>query len=235
MSDILRSGASGTAVGELQQALIEAGWVISGMECAATLWGPTTDAAVRGFQRAAGLTVDGVVGPKTRAVLLGAADGSYVSAGWRFDAGIASVAEVLRQAVGAIGVAETPPGSNRGAMIDAWNTAAGLPLGSPWCAAFATGMFRFAAGGNPFGKPLGSALKVREWGRARARVVAAAGARPGDVLVLMRDGVHGHVALVSARVDRDRVATVEGNAGNAVRGMLRDLAAADAVVRPVLV
>lgn len=33
---------------------------------------------------------------------------------------------------------ESPPGSNRGASVDAYNTRAGAPLGSPYCASAAT-------------------------------------------------------------------------------------------------
>lgn len=32
-----------------------------------------------------------------------------------------------------IGVTESPPGSNRGPLIDQWNRAAKVPIGSAWC------------------------------------------------------------------------------------------------------
>lgn len=42
----------------------------------------------------------------------------------------------LKRAQGYVGVAEHPPGSNRGVLIDAWNRAAGVPVGSYWCCSF---------------------------------------------------------------------------------------------------
>ena len=32
-----------------------------------------------------------------------------------------------------VGMSESPPGSNRGPLIDKWNRDAGAPVGSPWC------------------------------------------------------------------------------------------------------
>lgn len=62
---ILRSGSRGPAVRDLQHALTAAGFpaTVDGA------FGPGTDAAVRAFQRARGLTPDGVVGPRTWAAL----------------------------------------------------------------------------------------------------------------------------------------------------------------------
>jgi hypothetical protein len=46
-------------------------------------------------------------------------------------------AAIARWAIARIGVYELPPGSNRSGLIDEWNSLAGAPLGSPWCASFA--------------------------------------------------------------------------------------------------
>ena len=73
---VLRSGASGDAVRRLQQALARSGFdpgVIDGV------FGPNTDAAVRAFHGASGLTVDGVAGPATWTALCIPA---YAPAGW---------------------------------------------------------------------------------------------------------------------------------------------------------
>lgn len=72
----LRSGASGDAVRRLQQALSRAGFDPGTIDGA---FGARTDAAVRAFQGALGLTVDGIVGPATWAALCIPA---YAPAGW---------------------------------------------------------------------------------------------------------------------------------------------------------
>ena len=64
-SGLLRIGASGDAVRQIQLALKQVGYSLSG-----TGWfGPATDAAVETFQRRAGLVVDGEVGERTAAAL----------------------------------------------------------------------------------------------------------------------------------------------------------------------
>ena len=62
----LRKGASGAAVSQMQQLLKNAGFnpgAIDGQ------FGPNTEAALKSFQKAKGLVVDGICGPKTWAAL----------------------------------------------------------------------------------------------------------------------------------------------------------------------
>lgn len=61
-------GSSGAAVTELQRALARDGFDPGAVD---GKFGPATERAVRAFQRANGLDVDGVVGPRTRAALAG--------------------------------------------------------------------------------------------------------------------------------------------------------------------
>ena len=63
---LLRKGDRGEAVKLLQQRLTICGWILT----ADGIWGDKTDSAVRSYQYKAGLTVDGVVGPKTQAKLI---------------------------------------------------------------------------------------------------------------------------------------------------------------------
>lgn len=68
----LRKGMRGDAVRRMQQALLEHGYALPHYG-ADGKFGAETRAAVRAFQTAAGLTVDGVCGPKTWAALKGGA------------------------------------------------------------------------------------------------------------------------------------------------------------------
>lgn len=63
---LLRKGDRGEAVKLLQQRLTICGWILT----ADGIWGDKTDSAVRAYQYKAGLTVDGIVGPKTQAKLI---------------------------------------------------------------------------------------------------------------------------------------------------------------------
>jgi hypothetical protein len=58
----------GEEIRKIQQRLVDLGFSV-GASGADGIFGPATDAAVRAFQKSRGLTVDGIVGPKTRAAL----------------------------------------------------------------------------------------------------------------------------------------------------------------------
>jgi peptidoglycan hydrolase-like protein with peptidoglycan-binding domain len=226
----LNIGSSGTEVGQLQQVLIEAGIHINNDELQKQIYGQSTADAVKSYQTAHGLTADGVVGPKTWASFNSASadDGPF---GWKVGTLPPDVDPVIKQALCLVGTVEVPPGSNRGVEIDKLNTAAGIPLGSPWCAAFATGMWQHSPK-KPFG-PMGSAFKVKDWGDHHKASVANTGvAQPGDIFVILRADGHGHVGLVTCDLG-DSVATVEGNAGNAVKKLIRKKADLVCFVRPL--
>jgi N-acetylmuramoyl-L-alanine amidase len=67
-TDILRRDSAGKAVRDLQQRLASAGFVPAGDD--AGLFGPATESAVRSFQEARGIRVDGVCGPETWAAIV---------------------------------------------------------------------------------------------------------------------------------------------------------------------
>lgn len=67
-TESLRLGATGADVAVLQRRLNAQGAQIT----VDHVFGPATDAAVRAFQRSHGLIVDGIAGPRTQALLLGA-------------------------------------------------------------------------------------------------------------------------------------------------------------------
>jgi uncharacterized protein (TIGR02594 family) len=64
----LRQGSRGSAVTDLQRRLAAAGFSPGAAD---GIFGPLTDNAVRSFQRARGLGIDGIVGPQTWGALLG--------------------------------------------------------------------------------------------------------------------------------------------------------------------
>ncbi len=74
----LRSGMNGEAVAEVQTLLRNQGFAIAyGANGAGRgRFGPQTEAAVRNFQKRAGLSVDGIVGPQTLSRLRGGGNGT---------------------------------------------------------------------------------------------------------------------------------------------------------------
>jgi hypothetical protein len=211
---------------------MEAGAAIDVTETAKASYGPSTASAVAAYQKAHGLTADGICGPKTWSSILDAGAPSAGPPGWKLGPVPAVLQSVMDKSLALVGTIESPPGSNRGPVIDGLNRAAGIPVGSPWCAAFATGMYAYCAT-SPFARPLGSALKIKTWGEDRKCVVKAASpVIAGDIFVIMRNASNGHVGLVAADLG-DSVATIEGNAGNMVKQLIRRKADMTAFVRPL--
>ena len=112
------------------------------------------------------------------------------------------------------GIVEQPPGSNSGPEILVFSDG----NAEPWCADFVSWVLRETGrpftGGASGGWRLAWTPDIRNWfsARGRYRTRAVAQPQPGDVIWFGR----GHVGFVR-RVQGNRLETIEGNAGDAVR------------------
>ena len=163
------------------------------------------------------LRVDGKVGLLTWGALFGAEPVATVPTG------LAGAA--LGNAISQIGVMESPPGSNRGPMVDQYLKAVGAPPGSFWCMAFVNWCFQQAAKDQAkddgFPKTAGC---IDAWNRVkgaspgcivtRAQAIADPSlVRPGFVFILDHGGGHGHTGFVKQGVG-GALRTIEGNSNN---------------------
>lgn len=134
-------------------------------------------------------------------------------------------AAALGVAISQIGIMEVPRGSNRGSMVDVYQTATGLRLppgnapGYFWCMAFVYWCFKQAGGGTTaFPKTAGC---LDAWNKVRNkspnRIVTRAAAlanpsivKPGMVFILDFGGGAGHTGFVRQSLG-GALKTVEGN------------------------
>ncbi len=252
MAETLKTGSRGADVGALQQQLVEAGYTIDGGDLALEAFGPSTEEALRAFQAAHvgpdhhALAVDGIAGEATRWALAhpsGQLGGGYLADGWRCDLAKAPAAlvPVLRAATMDIGKKEDPDGSNDGPQLAKFK-----PAGRPWCALAVSTWLQELEGGSPIGVVAG-VYTLMDWMKAHGKLLpddfdasftndippTGVPLQPGDIFIIASittapDGkklAHGHVGLVAADLGGGKFATIEGNAGNAVRGLIRSTAA----------
>lgn len=219
---VLRAGDPDRGlVRTIQQRLVEVG---CGPLDVDGLFGSATASAVRLFQSRmvdrSGRTmpIDGVVGPLSWEALFGAAT---VRTQQPSDATDPLLARALAVAESQIGVREAPPNSNRGAEVDAYVRAVGVPLGSPWCAAFVYWCFAGAASQLGVDNPVvESGGCMDHWRRARAQGVRSftgpqaqddpSLVQPGHIFIMDHGGGLGHTGLVK-RVQGGLLDTIEGN------------------------
>ena len=108
-----------------------------------------------------------------------------------------------------IGEHEDPPGSNRGAYVDAVNQEFGSPLGSAWCANALGHWFKKAGASIPPDN-VGSADRWRRFGQHAGLWTDEA--QPGYAVIYgdRSTGLAHHVGIVEQIVN-GRVLTIEGN------------------------
>lgn len=243
---LIRKGMSGVVVGNVHQALTEAGYTIPQTELITDTFGDGTYEAVRSFQASHldpdhhPLISDGIVGDNTLWALQhpgGLDDGNFFTPGWFYNVESipAHLQPVLAAACGEIGVCEDPDGSNDGPAVRKYTS----PdyIGDPWCALFASWAFAQLPNGSPFGR-IAATWAIYDWAQDYGKVVSSADSvRPGDVLLILR-GSHsdpkrrGHTMIACGVLEDGRIATVAGNESNAVRGNVRERNTLSAIVRP---
>ncbi|MRG48781.1 CHAP domain-containing protein [Chitinophaga sp. SYP-B3965] len=213
---IIKAGETDrTIVKAIQQRLLALG--IGDFEATGT-FGPKTTAAVKQFQAlhrdrfGNPLITDGKIGSITWEILFdNVAPVQNV-------APTGLLAKAIEVAESQIGVMEKPPGSNRGAEVDAYLRSTNTPLGSFWCAAFIYWCFNEAAGTlsivNPVVKTAGC---LAHWNKTQATKITKAQAindpmliKPGSIFIKDHGGGLGHTGIVTA-VSDGFIETIEGN------------------------
>jgi len=204
----------GPAVLEVQQALAALGLLPGPLDAA---YGPATAAAVKAFQSARGLDVDGWVGAQTRAALAAAAAATAGGIGPPARPGSAIGKEALAEAARQIGVKESPAGSNR--------TAFGLWYGQdgvPWCNIFVSYCFQVGAGyticagsrgaGVKAGKGCAFVPSTKAWLETAGMWVGRTEPQAGDIVIFNWNGGRpDHIGIVERSLGNGQFTTVEGN------------------------
>lgn len=113
-------------------------------------------------------------------------------------------AAIVREAAKYIGTNELP--GNRGSVIDGWNKQAGVPLGSPYCGAFAGAMHKLAGASVPSGYAY-----TPNWSKD-SHLVTWETAQPGDVVLFFYPsmGRIAHIGIIR-EPGATYIKTIEGN------------------------
>jgi hypothetical protein len=180
-------------------------------------YGPATAKAVRAFQRAAGLEVDGILGAKTLARLALADDPVPMPAHMgREPAGF----QALEWMEARLGMTEDPPGSNRCPIT------AEFGLIGPWCMMAVSLAFKHGAGiilgddtpppwGYWPGRGFAYVPAFEAWAKTRGYWEGVRTPDPGWVACYdwNGDGIADHVGIVKRYLGGGRFLALEGNTG----------------------
>jgi peptidoglycan hydrolase-like protein with peptidoglycan-binding domain len=183
-------------------------------------FGPLTESAVKEFQSqhvdayGVPLVFDGLVGSVTWSVLFGSDTTESGTEKLRS----ALLEKAVSMAESQLGILEEPPGSNRGVMVEQFQSRAGISPGDPWCAAFVYWCFAEAAGAAGLSNPLprtGSCMY--HWDHAKGHRIVKQRATndpsllmPGHIFIINHGNYRGHTGIVTS-VKNGYVQTIEGN------------------------
>tara|TARA_Y100000034_G_scaffold133563_1_gene199384 strand:+ start:1253 stop:2074 length:822 start_codon:yes stop_codon:yes gene_type:complete len=254
----LKKGSKGDDVVYLQKCLNKHGHLVTEDGD----FGNKTHDAVRQFQAANDLTIDGIVGnltwmrleasSPTRVEEIGSTSDLDEQQKWvmaQIPSGtLTACRKVIEIAVRDLGADEIPDGSNWGGeihhLVNGYNEYWGIKDEKhyPWCAMACSSWIGISLGlGNhsrviqwerhPFGKFLGGAAQIEDWGKDKGVWISAQNTAPtGACFTMARGGSGsdpsgsaraGHVGLVVCDNGDGTITTMEGNVSNGVRCKIR--------------
>ncbi len=127
--------------------------------------------------------------------------------------------KAIELAKSAVGVREQPLGSNDGPEVKKYLSSVNLPVGNPWCQAFAFYQFQNAAhqlGLSSLDYPkTGSTTVVGQWAKANGKIIT--NPVPGCIFLVPKPNVPGefhHVGLVSDVLPDGTFISIEGNSNS---------------------
>lgn len=177
-------------------------------------YGPSTMHAVKSFQRDHGITVDGIVGPRTWAKLEAQA-GKPRPAPLPVDPRSPGVL-ALHESIKHLGVTEIPRGSNRN-IFGRWFGVDGVA----WCNIFVSYCFSIGAryticknfrGAGVYAKGCTYVPTTEAWLRATGQWIGRAQPKPGDIAIYNWDGgVPDHIGIVEKYLGGGKFQAIEGN------------------------
>jgi len=182
----------------IQQALVDKGYdpgVVDG------IWGRNTIAALKAFQQAAGLEIDGIYGPMTAAALFPAQAPPSYDTPW------------LAEAARLMMTKETPGDASNPVILD-WAEHIDIPYAGddvPWCGLFVGHCIAVTLPGEALPNSL---LLARSWRKLGANTTP----RLGAVMVFWRgsvDGWEGHVGFYAGQHGSNYL-ILGGNQGDSV-------------------
>jgi hypothetical protein len=202
---------AGPDVFVLQERLERLGYAFGNLD---GRYGPTTESAVRAFQRDHKMLVDGWVGPRTRDALETATVGQAVVTA--SELGVAALAEAAKH----IGTKEQPAGSNK-TEFGVWFGVNGVA----WCNIFVS--YCFAVGANYIivdnfkgghgagiwaGKGCAYVPTTEAWLRATGMWIGRATPMAGDIAIYNWNGGEAdHIGIVSKNLGGGAFEAIEGN------------------------
>ena len=155
---------------------------------------------------------------------------------------MAKANDIIKKAVGEIGVKENPSGSNNVKYNTEYYGGAVKGSAYPWCCAFIWWIFKKCNASKLFydGKKTAYCPAVESWGKSKKLTVERSKGKPGDIILFdfYGKGESVHIGIIEKVVD-NKYQCIEGNTsstsddnGGAVMRRLRPLSVVRCIIRP---